>query len=144
VLSVRALSIAEDGEDYATTVRVMLRDLAGDVTAAETLWRALTTEGQRLAEERAYLDRDGLVKIVDAQGIVLRPVARLRSDIGRLRTLSTANTGLLGEAVSVASPEGPVRITRSVEPALLGAAGHARPGSPPVGRPVVQQGRDAR
>ena len=42
------------------------------------------TEGQRLAEERAYLDRDGLVKVLDAQGIVLRPVARLRSDIESL------------------------------------------------------------
>ena len=48
LLSVRALRIAEDGEDYAT-VRVMLRDLAGNVTAAETLWKALTPEGQRLA-----------------------------------------------------------------------------------------------
>ena len=36
VLSVRALRIAEDGEDYAT-VRVMLRDLAGDATSCRDL-----------------------------------------------------------------------------------------------------------
>ena len=30
-------SIAEDGEDYATTVRVMLRDLAGDATSCRDL-----------------------------------------------------------------------------------------------------------
>ena len=147
----------------------MLRDLAGDATSAETLWKALLTEGQRLAEERAYLGRDGLVKILDAQGIVLRPVARLRSDIETLRTLSRANIGLLGEVASITAPDGPVRLTRSVEPALLGAAGNVAvtgvPGSgktvllhalaeaaqathdrgrPPRGRPAVQQGRDTR
>jgi hypothetical protein len=43
----------------------------GQATTAETLWKALATEGQRLAEERAYLDHVGLVKVLDAQGIVL-------------------------------------------------------------------------
>jgi hypothetical protein len=137
VLSVRALRIAQDGEDYAT-VRVMLRDLAGDATTAETLWKALATEGQRLAEERAYLDRDGLVKILDAQGIVLRPLARLRNDIDHLRALSRANIALLGEAVSASTPDGPVRFTRSVEPALLGATGNlAVTGVPGSGKTVL-------
>lgn len=137
VLSVRALRIAEEGEDYAT-VRVMLRDLAGEATTAETLWKALATEGQRLAEERAYIDRDGLVKTLDAQGIVLRPLARLRKDIDHLRALSTANIALLGEAASVSTPDGPVRFTRSVESALLGAAGNlAVTGVPGSGKTVL-------
>ena len=138
VLSVRALTIAEDGEDYATTVRVMLRDLAGETTSAVTLWKALVTEGQRLAEERAYLDRDGLVKVLDAQGIVLRPVARLRGDIERCRALGRANIDLLGQEASIAAPDGPVRLTRSVEPALLGAAGNvAVTGVPGSGKTVL-------
>jgi hypothetical protein len=120
-LSVRALRIAEGGEDYATTVRGMLRDLAGDIARAETLWKALLAEAQRLAEERTYLNRNDLITILDAQGIVLQPVARLRSDIDRLRAQSTANVGLLGKTVSIASPERPVRLIRSVEAALLGA-----------------------
>ena len=138
VLSVRALRIAEDGEDYATTVRVMLRDLAGDATNAGTLWKALVTEGQRLAEERAYLDRDGLVKVLDAQGIVLRPVARLRSDIESLRALGRVNISLLGQEASIAAPDGSVRLTRSVESALLGAAGNvAVTGVPGSGKTVL-------
>jgi hypothetical protein len=138
VLSVRALCIAEDGEDYATTVRVLLRDLAGDAGSAETLWKALLTEGQRLAEDRSYLDRGGLLKVLDAQGIALRPVARLRSDIERLRDLSRMNIGLLGEQASIATPDCRVRLTRSVESALLGAAGNlAVTGVPGSGKTVL-------
>jgi hypothetical protein len=137
VLSVRALYIAEDGEDYAT-VRIMLRDLAGDAATALDLWKALMAEGQRLAEERVHLDRGGLVKILDAQGIVLRPLARLRKDIDRLRSLSAANTALLGDAVSISTPDGPVRLTRSVEPALLNATGNlAVTGAPGSGKTVL-------
>ena len=137
VLSIRALRIAEDGEDYAT-VRVMLRDLAGDDTSAEALWKELLTEGQRLAEERAYLGRDDLLRFLDAQGIVLRPAARLRGDIEKLRTLSRVNIGVLGDSVSIAAPEGAVRLTRSVEPALLGAVGNvAVTGFPGAGKTAV-------
>jgi hypothetical protein len=138
VLSVRALYIADGGEDYATTVRVMLRDLVGDDASAVALWKALVIEGQRLAEERGYLDRDGLVKILDAQGIVLRPVARLRGDIENLRALSSANIRLLGEEASIAAPDGPVRLTRSIEPTLLGADGNlALTGVPGSGKSVL-------
>lgn len=138
VLSVRALRIADGGEDRAT-VEVKLRDLArDDSTAVSKLWNALVMEGQRLAEERSYLDRDGLVKILDAQGIVLRPLARLRPDINRLRSVSVANMKLLGSAVSISAPEGPVGVARSVEPALLGAAGNlAVTGSPGSGKTVL-------
>ena len=51
VLSVRALRIADDAEDYLT-VQVMLRELAGEATTSLTLWNALKLQGQRLAEER--------------------------------------------------------------------------------------------
>jgi len=137
VLSIHALYIADDGEDYAT-VWVKLRDLAGEDATALELWKALLLEGQRLAEERLHLDRDGLVRILDAQGIVLRPLARLRPDINRLRALSAANMGLLGDAVSISTPDGPVRLVRSVEPALLAATGNlAVTGSPGSGKTVL-------
>ena len=57
----------------------MLRDLAGDATTAEALWRALPTEGT--LPRNAPTLAGTPVKILDAQGIVLRPVARLREDI---------------------------------------------------------------
>jgi hypothetical protein len=56
-----------------------------------------------------------------------------------LRALSGANIELLGEAVSLATPDGQVRLARSVEPALLGAAGNvAVTGVPGSGKTVLQ------
>lgn len=55
-----------------------------------------------------------------------------------MRALSGANIELLGEAVSLASPDGQVRLARSVEPALLGAAGNvAVTGVPGSGKTVL-------
>jgi hypothetical protein len=137
VLSIHAIRIADDGEDYAT-ILVKLRDLAGDAADAVELWKALLLEGQRLAEERQHVDRHELVKILDAQGIVLRPLARLRRDISRLSALSAANMGLLGDSVSIATPDGPVRLVRPVEPALLTATGNlAVTGSPGSGKTAL-------
>jgi hypothetical protein len=56
-----------------------------------------------------------------------------------LRALSGANIELLGEAVFLATPDGQVRLARSVEPALLGAAGNvAVTGVPGSGKTVLQ------
>jgi len=137
VLSVRALRIGDDAEDYLT-VQVMLRDLAGEATTSLALWNALKLQGQRLAEERMHLDRDGLVRVLELQDIVLRPVARLRHDIGRLRTLTAANTKSLADTVTLTTPDGQVRLPRSVEPALLEVSGNlAVTGAPGSGKTVL-------
>ena len=45
---------------------------------------------------------------------------------------------MLGQEASIAAPDGPVRLTRSVEPALLGAAGNvAVTGVPGSGKTVL-------
>ena len=136
VLSVRALHI--EGEDFAT-VQVKLRDLAGDdPEAVAKLWNALIVQGHRLAEDRSYLGRDDLVRILDNQGIVLRPLARLRPDIGRLQAVTRMNTSMLGGAVSISTPEGPVRLARSVAPTLVSADGNlAVIGAPGAGKTVL-------
>ncbi len=106
--------------------------------AVPKLWNALVKQGLRLAEERSYLDRNGLIRLLDAQGIVLRPLARLRTDIGRLEALSAANIQLIGDAVSISTPDGPVRVVRSVEPTLLSATENlAVTGAPGSGKTVL-------
>lgn len=137
VLSVRALRIAEGAEDYMG-VQVLLRDLAGEATTAVELWNVLKVQAQLLAEERGHLDRDGLVRALERQGVVLRPLSRLRTDIARLQAVSTANTELLAGAVTLTTPEGPVPLARAVEPTMLGAFGNlAITGAPGAGKTVL-------
>jgi hypothetical protein len=113
VLSVRRMFLTDGGE-HERGAQVMLGNLTDDLDTARRVWRELQLEGQRLAEERSFIDRKTLIRRLEVQGINLRPAARLRSDISRLRDLTRTNIQALGAALTIAVPEGPVALRRTV------------------------------
>jgi hypothetical protein len=127
-----------DGGQHELGAQVMLSNLTDDLATARRVWRELKLEGQRLAEERSFIDRKTLIRGLEVQGINLRPVARLRSDISRLRDLTQTNVQALGAALTIAAPEGPVALDRSIEPAAMEADGNlAITGAPGTGKTVL-------
>ena len=137
VLSVRRMFLTDGGE-HERGAQVMLSNLTDDLATARRVWRELQLEGQRLAEERSFIDRKTLIRRLEVQGINLRPAARLRSDISRLRDLTQTNIQALGAALTIAAPEGPVALHRTVEPAAAEADGNlAITGAPGTGKTVL-------
>lgn len=137
VLSVRRMFLT-DGGQHELGAQVMIGDLTDDPATGRRVWRELQLEGQRLAEERSFLDRKTLIRRLEVQGINLRPVARLRSDISRLRDLTRTNVQSLGAALTIAAPEGPVALRRTVEPAAVAADGNlAITGAAGAGKTVL-------
>jgi hypothetical protein len=127
-----------DGGQHEVGVQVMLSNLTDDLATGRRVWRELKLEGQRLAEERSFIDRKTLIRRLEVQGINLRPAARLRSDISRLRDLTQTNIQALGAALTIAAPEGPVALHRTVEPASAEADGNlAITGAPGAGKTVL-------
>jgi len=140
VLSVHTMHLTEGGPDQRAA-EILLTDLTDDEESARRVWQALEREAQRLAEERAFLSRAGLVRRLELQGINLRPVARLRADIRRLRDVTQANNQALAAALTIAAPEGPVAVPRTIEPAIIGAEGSlAITGAPGTGKTVLLHG----
>ncbi len=137
---IRTLNLVDGGPDLETAL-IMLTELAGDRGRAADVWKALLIESQRLAEERAYLDRGSLIRRLEAapHKIVLRPVVRLRDDIKRLRDRTAATLKMLGRRrLAISAPEGPLYLDRRVQDLLLGAEGHvAVTGEPGAGKSVV-------
>jgi hypothetical protein len=140
VLSVRTMRLTDGGPDQLAA-QILLTGLTDDVETARRIWQALEREAQRLAEERSFLSRADLVRRLELQGINLRPVARLRADIRRLRDVTQANKRTLASALAIAAPEGPVAVPRTIEPAVMGAEGSlAITGSPGTGKTVLLHG----
>lgn len=137
VLCVRTMDLV-DGGRHLTVVHTVLAGLASRPQDVSRIWQVLEREGQRLAEERSFLDRKGLVRRLELAGIALLPVARLRSDIARLCAVSEANVALLGGTLTIAAPEGPVALTRAVSPIIAAADGNvAITGAPGAGKTVI-------
>ncbi|MFC1420018.1 hypothetical protein [Streptacidiphilus cavernicola] len=139
---VRTMHLVDGGPDLETAL-VILTDLVGDRVRAGNVWKALLVESQRLAEERSYLDRDSLVRRLEAapHRIVLRPVVRLRGDIERLRDRTQVTLSALGRhRLAISAPEGPVYVDRGAPELLLAAERHtAVTGEPGAGKSVTLQ-----
>jgi DNA replication protein DnaC len=115
-----------------------LTDGPGD---ARRVWEALEIEAQRLAEERSFLHRDGLVRRLEMREIRLRPLARLRPDIQRLRDRTRLNMQVPGVALTIAAPETAVALSREIGPAIANADGNlAITGAPGTGKTVLLYG----
>jgi len=84
----------------------------------------LVRQGHELAEERTFVNRAELVRLLKSKGIVLSPLARLRPDIQRLRERTQTNIDLLGNDRFIVAPEGAVEVDRSAMAALATADGN--------------------
>jgi hypothetical protein len=139
-LVVHALNLRDDGEHYLSAL-VMLRDLLLDQDRAQELWQTLMGVGHGLAEKQSWLDRDGLVAELEAQGFQLKPVTRLRSDVDRLRHVTADNITSLSGTAAMTTPEGPVTLPREVDAVLLSGEGSvAVTGEPGTGKTVLLRG----
>ncbi|WP_431947229.1 hypothetical protein [Micromonospora marina] len=140
VLSVRALNFADGGNDlYA--VQNLLDRVASHPDDIPAIWVVLGQEAQRLADERTFLDRATLVDRLESEGIVLRPLSRLRADIVQLRQITEANIALMGTRLAIAAPEGPVELDRKASAVIAATDGNvALTGEPGVGKSVVLHG----
>ncbi|MGH3766165.1 MAG: hypothetical protein ACRDTX_13615 [Pseudonocardiaceae bacterium] len=137
VLCVRTMDLVNGGR-HLTVVHNVLAAVAPRPEDVPRIWQVLEREAQRLAEERSFLDRKGLVRRLELAGIALLPVARLRPDIAHLRAVTEANVALLADALTIAAPEGPVALTRAVSPIITAADGNvAITGAPGAGKTVI-------
>ncbi|GAA2305025.1 hypothetical protein GCM10009853_072610 [Glycomyces scopariae] len=133
-LGVFCLELQEGGSDRRA-VQVMLTELVSDHEKAESLWHALLAIGVQLATDRTWADRAGLVAKLETQGIVLRPVARLRLDIEQLRRITAANLDPSSNEITLATPEGNLVVPRILESVLADATGNlAVTGEPGTGK----------
>lgn len=140
VLSVRAMHLADGGHDQLAA-QLLLGEVAGGPQEGHRVWEALEKESLRLAEHRTFLDREGLVRRLEMQGINLRPLARLRPDIQRLRDRTRLNVQVPVASLTIAAPEKPVAVSREIEPAITGTGGNlAITGAPGTGKTVLLQG----
>jgi hypothetical protein len=137
ILGVRSMYLVDGGQHFATAQEI-LKGVLPSPEDARKVWGLLEQEGQRLAEERTFLDRERLVQRLERAGVTLRPVARLRPDINRLRSRTERNTALLVTKLVISAPEADVALDRAVTPTILDAYGNiAIIGAPGAGKSVV-------
>ena len=137
LLAVRAMSLVDGGADFYA-VHNLLSDVAPRPDDAGRIWEQLGREAQRIGEERSFLDRGGLLRRLEAAGVPLRPVARLRPDVARLRQMTDTNVALLAGSLTISAPEGPVALDRDVATVVLSSDGNtAVTGAAGTGKSVV-------
>jgi hypothetical protein len=140
VLSVRALNFADGGTDlYAP--RNLLDRVALHPDDVPMIWRVLGQEAQRLADERAFLDRAALVNRLESER---DRIANPGSPARRHRPASTYHRDECrpdGSPPAIDAPEGPVELDREVSPVITAADGNvALTGEPGAGKSVVLHG----
>ena len=137
LLAVRAMSLVDGGADlYA--VHNLLSDVAPRPDDAGRIWEQLKRQAQRIGEERSFLNRESLLLRLEAAGVPLRPVARLRPDVARLRKVTDTNVALLASSLTISAPEGPVALGRDVATVVLSSNGNtAVTGAAGTGKSVV-------
>jgi hypothetical protein len=136
-LGVYSVDLSSGGSHLAAAHEI-LKGIAPSPQDVPKIWGFLEREGHRLAEERSYVDRVGLVRRLEKEGIVLLPVARLRPDVAQLRARSKVNLETLARRLTITAPEGPVSLSRTVLRPVVAADGSlAIVGEPGAGKTVL-------
>lgn len=137
LLAVQAMSLVDGGADFHA-VQNLLSDVAPNPGDARRIWEKLEREAQRIGEERSFIDRESLLRRLEVAGVPLRPVARLRPDVGRLRQITDTNVALLAGSLTITAPEGPVAVDRDIATVVVSSDGNtAVTGAAGAGKSVV-------
>lgn len=136
-LAVRSLDLKPSGADFRSLIPD-LRDLLESPERLADLWRLLENQALQMSAERQWARRSDLIHHIEAEGIYLTPLARLRPDIRKLQAITAANIASPPSHLAIATPDGPVEVIREVFPIVAGVHGNlAITGEPGVGKSVV-------
>jgi hypothetical protein len=100
-----------------------LRQVLHRPNHAEAAWATLLTHAHHLAATRAWIRREELVRVLEQAGHAVGPRASLQADIRQLRALTDANLDAIKPHASLITPQGPVRLPRTVSAELTAANG---------------------
>jgi hypothetical protein len=126
-LGVVALDLS-DGGSHRIAAEQLLQGLLPSVADLSGVWKQLVDEGHQLSEQRTFLDRravvDALEPLLEEMGTSLSPAPRLRSDIEKLRKLTTINVDQMRGDRLISAPEAKVEVDRAVTAAVADATGN--------------------
>lgn len=136
-LVVRALDLRQEGADFRSVVPAIL-DLLESPDRLSDLWSQLAQLASNLSSKQSWIRHPDAVDRLEAEGIYLRPVARLRKDVSRLRQITAAGIAAPLSSIAITTPEGPLELDRDVLSGLLKSNGNiAVTGEPGVGKSVI-------
>ncbi len=122
VFLVTSLDVEDGGIDRERALE-RLRQVLHRPNHAEAAWATLLTHAHHLAATRAWSRREELVRVLEQAGHPVGPLASLQADIRQLRALTDANLDAIKPHASLVTPQGLVRLPRTVSAELAAATG---------------------
>jgi hypothetical protein len=122
VFLVTSLDVEDGGTDRERALE-RLRQVLHRPDHAEAAWATLLTHAHHLAATRGWSRREELVRVLEQAGHAIGPRASLQADIRQLRALTDANLDAIKPHASLVTPQGLVRLPRTVGAELAAATG---------------------
>jgi hypothetical protein len=119
---VTSLDLQDGGIDRERALE-RLRQVLHRPDHAEAAWATLLTHAHHLSATRGWSRREELVRALGQAGHAVGPLASLQADIRQLRALTDANLDAIEPHASLVTPQGPVRLPRTVGAELAAATG---------------------